>query len=608
MNAAFKTSMALLVVVGMESVGSELPRTCTDNIYCFGNLLHTVQMSRVFKDSKTFVDMKMKFDRAEIQNEFDGLMDRTRGRPGKAQLSEFVRRHFDEPGSEFEDWTPEDWKENPKILSEMTDRDAKRWVSDLNGLWKRLGRKMKSDVKTNPDKYSIIYVPNPVIVPGGRFREFYYWDSYWIVRGLLRSEMFTTVKGMLSNFVSMVDRFGFVPNGGRVYYTTRSQPPLLIPMFKTYLETTGDYDFLRQNIHGLEKELQFWLNNRTVSVTKGSKSYILVRYSDFTLGPRPESYYEDVDTAEQFSTEQEKIEFYSQVKSAAESGWDFSSRWFKPENDLIGELKDVKTRSVVPVDLNAIICANAETLSEFFESLDDHKKALVYARMANKFKIAVNKILWHDDVGSWLDYDLENGGRRNEFYASNLFPLWTKCYDHSRSDLVDKILDYTKKNKIHGYVGGVPNSLSDTGQQWDYPNAWPPSQYAIVYGLDATDDACAKKYARNLAVKWIRSNFQAYKQTGAMYEKYDATIFGGHGGGGEYEVQLGFGWSNGVIMDLLHKYPDAFTAPLDSDLEHCSRSDAHPSAASSNLPPFFPLLTPIFVLFSLKLDENYVPC
>lgn len=259
-------------------------------IYCYGPLLHTVQMSSPYADSKTFVDMKMKYSVEETLRRFDTLMNATHKNPSKHDIQVFLNRTFDEAGSEFEDWDPSDWIETPKFLSSIKDPALREWGNELNDLWKLLGRKVKDDVKEHPEQYSLIYIPNPVIVPGGRFREFYYWDSYWIVRGLLISEMFDTVKGMLTNFISIVDKYGFIPNGGRVYYTRRSQPPLLIPMVKTYYDETKDLQFIRDNIHILEKELMFWFNNHTVVVDKDGKNFTLATFGDSSYGPRPESY------------------------------------------------------------------------------------------------------------------------------------------------------------------------------------------------------------------------------------------------------------------------------------------------------------------------------
>lgn len=247
-------------------------------------------MGGVYEDSKYFVDMKMKKPPNETLESFREFMNETDNMPTTEQLKIFVEENFDHPGSEFEDWMPMDWRKEPKFLGGIKDQQLRKFASDLNDIWKLLGRKMKDHVKLNQDLYSIIYVPNPVIVPGGRFREFYYWDSYWIIKGLLLSEMYTTVRGMLSNFVSIVDRIGFIPNGGRVYYEMRSQPPMLMPMVNEYLKATNDWKWLEENLWLLEKEFDFWMVNRTVTIEKDGKNYTLARYYEKSKGPRPESY------------------------------------------------------------------------------------------------------------------------------------------------------------------------------------------------------------------------------------------------------------------------------------------------------------------------------
>lgn len=234
--------------------------------------------------------MKMKFTVNETLRQFEEMMNSTGENPTKHDIELFLNKTFDPAGSEFEDWDPSDWVESPKFLNHVKDTDLRDWGSALNDLWKLLGRKVKDDVRDNSEQYSLIYIPNPVIVPGGRFREFYYWDSYWIVRGLLISEMFDTVKGMLSNFLSIVKTYGFIPNGGRIYYTMRSQPPLLIPMVQTYYQETKDLEFIRENIATLEDEFRFWMTNHTVEVDKDGVKYTLATYGEKSSGPRPESY------------------------------------------------------------------------------------------------------------------------------------------------------------------------------------------------------------------------------------------------------------------------------------------------------------------------------
>lgn len=248
--------------------------------------------------------------------------------PSRNDIQQFVKSTFESEGQEFEDWDPNDWNPHPKFVEKIKDPDFKKWALGLNNIWKDLGRKIKDEVKASKDLYSIIWVDNPVIVPGGRFREFYYWDSYWIIQGLLLSEMNNTVKGMLDNFIYIVDMFGHIPNGGRIYYLERSQPPLLIPMIKLYLDFTHNLQYIKDNIKTIEKEFQYWMENHLKDVEIDGKTYQLAVYGDKSRGPRPESYSEDYDGAAFFPDNEKKEDFYSELKAAAESGWDFSSRWF----------------------------------------------------------------------------------------------------------------------------------------------------------------------------------------------------------------------------------------------------------------------------------------
>ncbi|XP_059469468.1 trehalase isoform X2 [Neocloeon triangulifer] len=552
--------LVMLCVVGALSKISDLPPPCPSEIYCHGDLLKTVQMNSPYADSKTFVDMKMRFGVGETLLRFEQMMNSTGQNPGKHEIEIFLNNTFDPAGSEFEAWEPSDWKPKPKFLDEIVDPDLKDWGVQLNDLWKLLGRKIKDDVRVHPEQYSIIYVPNPVIVPGGRFREFYYWDSYWIVRGLLQSEMYNTVKGMLSNFLAIVDEFGFIPNGGRIYYSQRSQPPLLIPMMEAYYQQTKDLKFIRDNIGTLEKEIAFWMTNHTVDVDKDGKYYKLAVYGDRSSGPRPESFREDYETAHYFHTDEEREEYYSELKAAAESGWDFSTRWFVLDGTNQGNITNLKTRKIVPVDLNAFLFWDMQIVSDFYHLLGNEERSKFYKDKSETWLEAVTEVLWHEEVGVWLDYDLINEKKRDYFYPSNLAPLFTGCYDKkNEGDIVKGVMKYLQKTNVMVNLGGIPASLEHSGEQWDYPNSWPPLVYIMIYGLDRVDDTFAKELAYEIAERWIRANYKGFKETHAMFEKYDATIPGGYGGGGEYELQLGFGWTNGVIMDLLVKYGDRLT-------------------------------------------------
>lgn len=219
-------------------------------------------------------------------------------------------------------------------------------------------------------------------MPGGRFLEFYYWDTYWIIRGLLQSEMYNTVRGMLRNFFSIIDRYGFIPNGGRIYYLTRTHPPMLTSMVKSYIDFTNDTDFIAEALPRLQAEYDYFQQNRVQKVN----GFELYTYgASVAAKPRPESYFEDYDMAQRsFQTEKEKTKFYTNIVAAAESGMDFSSRWFINNGTNEGKLFQVETLSIVPVDLNAMLYSNAKIIAEFNNKLGNTNVAEQYLYKAQK--------------------------------------------------------------------------------------------------------------------------------------------------------------------------------------------------------------------------------
>ena len=221
-------------------------------IYCSGRLLESAMNLHLYNDSKTFVDKPMKQPATVVQQAFEARFP-VGQTIEKSELQSFVDEYFDEEGHELQDCILSDWVENPPLLSNIKDATLKKWAMEIHGIWKRLCRRMNVEVSNKPDQYSLLFVPNQFVVPGGRFREFYYWDAYWIIKGLIASGMYQTTKDMIGNFVHMVEKHGFIPNGGRVYYLRRSQPPMLIPMVYEYLEATGDVDYVNTILPTLEK-------------------------------------------------------------------------------------------------------------------------------------------------------------------------------------------------------------------------------------------------------------------------------------------------------------------------------------------------------------------
>ena len=273
--------LGLLASAFVETHGSRLPAPCDNEIYCISrpdSLLHVVQMARLYKDSKTFVDKAVKTSPNLVLQNFQEMMKvclfplfsfiiyilkflslkkQTSKNPSQEQVRQFVNENFDPEGSEFEPWQPLDWHTDINVLDQIQDVEYRSFAQYLHQRWKDLGRQIKPDVRINPQKYSLMYMDQPFIVPGGRFREMYYWDSYWTIQGLLVSEMYDTVKGiikdslsraekinefpnvilgMLQNFVQLIQTVGHIPNGNRIYYTRRTQPPLFISMVEAYYE------------------------------------------------------------------------------------------------------------------------------------------------------------------------------------------------------------------------------------------------------------------------------------------------------------------------------------------------------------------------------------
>ncbi|KAL3846756.1 hypothetical protein ACJMK2_017717 [Sinanodonta woodiana] len=532
------------------SLGNDDIYPCESQIYCHGPILEAVQMASLFPDSKTFVDMNLKTSPDDVLAKFKQL-----GNYSKNDLHKFVTDHFAGPGEELQEWKPLDFVENPSFLSDIIDADLKDFAKHLCEIWSDLGKTVKIDVKQNPGKYSFIYLEKPFIVPGKRFREVYYWDSYWIVKGLLACEMHTTVKGMLENMISLVKRFGFIPNGGRIYYTMRSQPPFLIPMVYEYFQTTNDVKFLQDNIQYLEDEYEFWQRNRTVSISRNGKTHQLNHYASLANRPRPESYKEDNITFDGMPEEDKKT-VLSHISSSCESGWDFSSRWMKRDPNQPLTLNTTITKDIVPVDLNSVLCWNEKIMAYFYNISGNATKSAFFHDQYNKRRASIEEILWNNASGIWQDYSISNNSHRDFFYASHIYPLFADCVsdDQKSVEREERIMKYLEQQQVLYYEGGVPASTVNTTQQWDFPNAWPPLQHVMIKALAQGKLQTTRDKAFNLTSKWIYSNWKGWKETGKMFEKYDATTSGRRGGGGEYDVQEGFGWTNGVVLDLLKEY------------------------------------------------------
>lgn len=317
--------------------------------------------------------------------------------------------------------------------------------------------------------------------------------------------------------MGIVQRFGFIPNGGRIYYASRSQPPLLSMMMREYCNSLGSNEFTHQNIKTLVEEFNFFYNNYGVQV----KGHTLFKYGYPSAGPRPESYSEDVQTASVFNTTADRENMYGELKAGAESGMDFSSRWFISDSGTNnGGLMHLKTRSIVPVELNALLHWNAQYIAAMYKEMGDLVEAEKFQKIADTIFSAIEAVLYHEDLGIWLDYDLINEKRRDYWVPTNFAPLWTGSYNQQkRSRIIEGVLEAVNRWDLDLYSGGVPNTLNPVHEQWDYPNVWPPMQHMLIVGLENMEDERTSALAFKWATKWVHSNFIGWDKHKEMYEK-----------------------------------------------------------------------------------------
>ncbi|CAD5225903.1 unnamed protein product [Bursaphelenchus okinawaensis] len=395
-------------------------------VYCKGPLLEAVNHLRIYNDSKDYVDSVLKqapaIIIAEFQKRFGDEPDVSQ--IDRSDLQKFIDEFFSPPESELDNCEPEDWTERPTNILKIQDANLRDWALNLNGLWKTLCRRVKTTVFADKERHSLIPVNQPFIVPGGRFREFYYWDTYWIIKGLLVSGMQTSSRYMLKNMLQMVEQFGFVPNGGRAYYTRRSHPPTLIPAVYEYYQASGDRSFVNSSLSLLEKEFNFWAEQRSKAFQIDGDTVRAYFYESPTNVPRPESFLADYEVAINMK-EEDRPFFFKAAASAAESGWDFSSRWFRDDQTL----QSMETQNIAPVDLNAFLCYNMDILGYLFEVTGYSGKADEYQRKFDRFRKTFEKIFYNETEGAWYDYNIRTEAHNLRVYPSIAVPLFTGCYN-----------------------------------------------------------------------------------------------------------------------------------------------------------------------------------
>lgn len=478
-----------------------------------GDLFVDVQLKEVFPDGKTFVDCTAKFPAETIVEKYE-----TQKNEADFDLKDFVYENFEIPAS-----ISSDFKSDPN-------RSA---IAHVNALWPVLKR--ESD--TYKEGSTLIPLPKPYVVPGGRFREVYYWDSYFTMLGLVESGEFGLIEDMLDNFAHLIQTVGHIPNGNRTYYITRSQPPFFSQMVKLLADHKGD-GIYQQYKDALKKEYEFWMqgidaNETPVKHCVSTPLGVMNRFYDLGKTPRQESYREDFTQVQAIGG---GIKMYQDLRSGAESGWDYSSRWFADGSTI----ETIETTDIIPVDLNALLYGLEEVLTQCFNE-DEAYVASLKLNMENR-KAFLDEYCWNEKEGIYTDFNWVDQQQTSIKSLAMVYPLF---FGMSSQTQADEVAKYIREHFLK--PGGVVTTLYNTGQQWDAPNGWAPLQWMTVIGLEHYGH---KDLAETIAQRWVSLNEKVYASTGKFVEKYNVEDLSLEAGGGEYPVQDGFGWSNGVYLAL----------------------------------------------------------
>ncbi|MCL2915611.1 alpha,alpha-trehalase [Shewanella corallii] len=485
------------------------------------HLFIAVQQAGLFEDSKTFADAipKNSWDAAER------AFLAEKPEQSRESLTRFVHQHFV-------------FADSPELQALP---DCHSVTEYIRALWPRLARKASKG-----NLGSLLSLPHDYIVPGGRFNEIYYWDCYFTALGLKDAGCFQQIEDMLDNFLHLIATHGHVPNGNRSYYLGRSQPPIMALMIELLWERRSkEPDWLAACYSGLRTEYDFWMAGEGVvseqltgfrRVVRMPCGAIMNRYWDDRSGPRPESYREDIELACRIP-EERRDSFYLDIRAACESGWDFSSRWL----DDAGDLASIATTTRVPVDLNTFLYLTEMMLLRLGEALNASEQT-EYRVRAQQRKANILKYCWSAEQAWFMDLDIRDWQHTGSVSLAGVLPMFANIVTEDKAcgmaaNLQNRFLK----------AGGLVTTLHTTGQQWDSPNGWAPLQWLAVKGLQNYQH---HSLAGLIMRRWLDMVETDFNLHACLLEKYNVCEPGQLAGGGEYRVQQGFGWTNGITAQF----------------------------------------------------------
>lgn len=491
----------------------------------YPGLFEQVQLSKIYPDSKTFPDAIPLKDPAQIMKEYKDQKD----------LADFS----------LNDFTHKNFKLPPSQATGFQTNISLGIEHHIDTLWKVLHQQVSVPPAL---PVSLIPLPNGYIIPGGRFREVYYWDSYFTMLGLKEAGRTSMIEEMINNFAWLIKTYGFIPNANRTYYLTRSQPPYFSLMVELLASIKGE-EILEKYLPAMEKEYKFWMKGSD-HLTPGAANQNVVRLTDGSLlnrywgagdTPREEAYKEDMAAGK--NSRQDPKEFYSNMRAAAESGHDFSSRWFADGQNIETNI----ATDLLAVDLNGLLYHLENMLAKANRLKGDSNRAEYFLKKSADRKEAMQKYFWNAELNCFTDYNWKLKEFSVQKTLAGMMPLF---FNLATKDQAEKMAELMEREFLK--AGGLVTTLHNTDQQWDAPNGWAPLQWISISGLN---NYGFNRLADTIANRWINLNIHVFKETGKLMEKYNVSDMSLTAGGGEYPLQDGFGWTNGVLLALLKEHP-----------------------------------------------------
>lgn len=370
------------------------------------------------------------------------------------------------------------------------------------------------------DRDTLIGLPHPYVIPstknssGFAFEEMYYWDSYFTAQGLISTGKKDLAEGMLDDLLYLADRFGSIPNGNRYYLTGRSQPPFLTSYILDIYKIKQDAKWLKEASKIAEDEYDdVWMSD--LHPNWRNVFHGLSRYYDINV----------IDEL-----------------AEAESGWDMTTRF----ND--------KCLSYIPIDLNCLLYKYEVDLAEISDILDDPAQAEIWRMRAKNRAAKVSYYLWDEEKGFFFDYDYKNDKLSDVWSLASYYALWSGLATKEQAEkLVDNLDKFICNGGLSTTSEDSHNPVSSRHYQWAYPNGWAPLHWLVIKGLEKYDFNVMAEY---IALKWISMNTEYFEEHGIFREAYNVVDPQAKPEEGLYPPQEGYGWTNGVYVDLVNKYLD----------------------------------------------------